>query len=318
MVIKTARKLGIILALAGNHVYAANDFYANPDSTAATWVKQNSNDSRAATIAASISSVPTARWFTGTSQATANLNSNVASYTTAAQNANKTPILIAYNIPGRDCSGGASSGGAVSATAYKQWIDDFISGIGARAALVILEPDAIADIECLSADKRVERVNLLSYSVSQFKSKAPAAQVYLDAGNANWKPASTMAKYLNDSGVKDAKGFALNISNFYMTNQTTSYGQQINALLASNYGYTKSMVIDTSRNGNGALSGNWCNPPGRKIGVTPQVITSTVTAVWAKVPGNSDGSSSPTADCHGGPAAGVFSPDLAIKLINGS
>lgn len=310
---------GMALCAAGmaGQALAANGYYVNPDSTAARWVEQHASDSRAALIKASIADVPTARWFTGSSQSTGALKHAVASYTTAAQAAEKVPILVAYNIPGRDCAGGASAGGASNAADYREWIGQFIGGIGARQALVILEPDAIADLGCLAADKQTERLALLQSAITAFASQAPAAKVYLDAGNAYWQPAATVAKALNQAGVKAASGFALNVSNYYTTAQSQAYAGQVNGALSGANGYTKPWLIDTSRNGKGANPGDWCNPSGRKLGVTPQALSSTVLAVWAKVPGNSDGASSPTTDCHGGPAAGVFSPALAVKLING-
>lgn len=308
----------IIVSLISSHAFSATIYYTNPDSTAATWIKNNAADSRAITIKNAIADKPMARWFTGTSQSTDNLTATITSYTTAAKNAGATPLLVAYNIPGRDCSGGASSGGAASAITYKQWIDNFIAGIGSRAAVVILEPDAIADADCLTSDKRTERFSLLNYAATAFSTKAPAAQVYIDAGNPNWLTAAKAGEYLNTAGVEKVTGFALNVSNFYTTEQNTTYGNSINSFLSSSYGFTKSFLIDTSRNGNGANPGDWCNPPGRKIGVTTNALTTNIMTAWVKVPGNSDGESSPTANCHGGPSAGTFSPDLAIKLINGN
>jgi endoglucanase len=307
----------VIFTLAQLDAYAGDAFYVNPGSSAAQWVKANPDDPRAAKIQSSIADVPAARWLTGTSQTTDKLTEIVSHYVAAADNVHKIPILVAYNLPGRDCSGGASAGGAANAADYRVWIDDFINGIGGRRAVVILEPDALADMECLSPAKRGERLDLFNYAVTGFKQRTPHADVYLDAGNAGWKPSGSMAGYLNAAGVKGARGFALNVSNFYTLDQSRAYGEAINATLSSEYGYTKSMVVDTSRNGNGARPGDWCNPPGRKIGARSQAVAENVLAVWVKIPGNSDGSSSSARNCHGGPAAGTFSPDLAVRLIDG-
>ncbi len=54
-----------------------------------------------------------------------------------------TPILVAYNIPYRDC-GLHSSGGASDGPAYRAWIAQMARGIGSAPAIVILEPDALA------------------------------------------------------------------------------------------------------------------------------------------------------------------------------
>ncbi|WP_248795580.1 glycoside hydrolase family 6 protein [Pseudomonas sp. MWU13-2105] len=241
---------------------ATDSFYVNPGSPAAQWVKQNSESPLSTKIQTSIASVPSAQWLTGTSQATDKLTDIISQYVGAADKAHKPPILVAYNLPGRDCSGGASAGGAANAVEYRDWIDRFINGIGDKPALVILEPDALADSECLTLPKRDERLELFNYAVSGFKQRAPLAEVYLDAGNSGWKPTATMAGYLNAAGVRNARGFALNVSNFYNLDQFRSYGDAINAKLSADYGYAKAMVIDTSRYGNGATPGDWCNPPG--------------------------------------------------------
>src|SRR5262245_55851484 len=44
-----------------------------------------------------------------------------------------------------------SGGGATSSAAYLWWIDAFRAGIGGAAAAVILEPDALALLDCLSS-----------------------------------------------------------------------------------------------------------------------------------------------------------------------
>lgn len=66
----------------------------------------------------------------------------VQSYTSAAQSAGKLPVLIAYNIPNRDCRS-YSAGGIGGGDAYKSWISSFASAIGNRPAIVVLEPDAL-------------------------------------------------------------------------------------------------------------------------------------------------------------------------------
>jgi endoglucanase len=53
------------------------------------------------------------------------------------------PVLVAYDVPGRDCSQ-YSAGGAPTGDAYKAWIDGFAAGLGGSSAVVILEPDGLA------------------------------------------------------------------------------------------------------------------------------------------------------------------------------
>lgn len=54
------------------------------------------------------------------------------------------------------------------------------------------------------------------------------------------------------SGLRQAHGFSLNVSNYLTTAENTAYGAAVNSDLGARYGYTKPFVVDTSRNGNGS------------------------------------------------------------------
>jgi endoglucanase len=132
--------------------------------------------------------------------------------------------------------------------------------------------------------------------------------VYLDGGHDAWQPASTMASRLQQAGVADAQGFALNVSNFRAQAGLIAYGQQTAAAIGVAH-----FVIDTSRNGLGpSPDGAWCNPPGRALGAKPGVAGDYRLDwnLWVKRPGESDGT------CNGGPAAGLFWPDYALGLAS--
>lgn len=284
-------------------------FYVDPDSNPAIWVRGHPADSRAAKIKNSIASKPMARWFGNWS---GSVGTAVATFVDAARAADKLPILVAYNIPGRDC-GSHSGGGAGSPEAYRTWISSFASGIGSRRAVVVIEPDALAQLDCMPADQRTIRIGLLQYAAREFKARAPNAVVYHDGGNASWIPADEMARRLNSAGVRDIRGFALNVSNYHTTADSNRYGAAVADALHNGFGYRKPFLVDTSRNGNGS-NGEWCNPPGRKLGTVSQNSASGAEMLlWIKVPGDSDG------NCGIAPGipAGQFSPDIATRLIDG-
>ncbi|MGP3915086.1 glycoside hydrolase family 6 protein [Nonomuraea sp. 10N515B] len=283
-------------------------FYVDPDSNPAIWVRNNSGDARAARIKSSISAKPMARWFGGWS---GDVRAAVSTYVAAANSADKLPVLVAYNIPGRDACGGHSGGGAGSESAYKTWISAFAAGIGNRPAVVIIEPDSLGDFGCMNDTAIQERNRMLTYATQQFRDKAPNTWAYLDAGNAGWVAAGTMAARLKNAGVGNIRGFAVNVSNYYPTAQSATYASSVNSSL----GGGAKWVIDTSRNGNGS-NGEWCNPAGRKLGVPTQQGGGggTEMLLWVKVPGDSDG------NCGIAPntPAGQFSPAIAIRLIDGT
>lgn len=276
-----------------------SNLYANPNSNAAQ-TATSSSDPTTKRVMTKLAATPTAFWFGDWNK---NVQSDVAAVTSAAASANKTPVLVAYNIPDRDCNG-YSSGGAPSAAAYQTWISGLAAGIGSHSAIVILEPDATAQATCLSSADQSTRYQLLQSAISTLKAN-PGTKVYLDAGNPTWVKAADMASRLNNAGISKADGFSLNVSNFIATSDNITYGHRLSALVGN-----KHFIIDTSRNGNGS-NGQWCNPSGRALGSAPTTSTGDPLVdylLWIKTPGESDGS------CNGGPAAGVWWPTYATTL----
>ena len=286
---------------------AASDFYLDPNNSALSWVQNNPADSRASTISSQIASQPSARWFGDWS---GDIASAAQQYASAAASAGKLPIMVAYNIPGRDC-GQYSAGGAASDADYQRWIANFSKGIGSNPAVLVLEPDALGLLtDCLSSAQQQDRLNLLAYAVSQFASNAPNTKVYLDAGHADWIAADEMASRLKSANIAQARGFALNTSNYIGTASNTAYGNAVVAALNLN----KRFVIDTSRNGNGAAPDSaWCNPAGRRVGAVSQMAPGTTgleMLLWVKLPGESDGN----CGIGAGSSAGEFLPQAAYQM----
>lgn len=216
------------------------------------------------------------------------------------------PVLVAYNIPHRDC-GSYSRGGSKTAAAYRKWIREFASGLAGREAVIILEPDALPAMKCLPAAGQKERLELIRDAVGVLK--AEGAAVYIDAGHSGWLRPEKVAPLLASAGIANADGFSLNVSNFRGTAENIAYGAKVSKLVGG-----KHMIIDTSRNGKGS-NGEWCNPRGRALGETPTVRTrhSLVDAfLWIKLPGQSDGT------CGGGPSAGKWWADYALELARGA
>jgi endoglucanase len=286
------RTVNIYMARSANPFAAAKlyvDPYSNAKKTANGWRASRPAD---AAQMDKIASQPQADWFGGWLP---DIYQAVNARTTTITNAGALPVFVAYNIPFRDC-GGYSSGGAAGPDAYRTWITNFASGIGARSAIVILEPDALAGLSCLSAADQQTRMQLIAYAVQVLKARS-GISVYIDAGHSGWQSAATMIARLKTAGIESADGFSLNVSNFIASSEARTYGELISAGVGG-----KHFVIDTSRNGQGA-NGEWCNPTGRGIGANPTANTGAPLVdafLWIKRPGESDGS------CSGGPAAGKW------------
>lgn len=281
--------------------------YVDPQSSAATWVRDNPKDGRSADIGAHIANQPAARWFGNWN---ADIGEAVGSYVGAAADAGRLPVLVAYNIPARDC-GQHSAGGAGSPGAYQDWIRAFAGGIGKREAVVVLEPDALPQLDCLDAAGKAVRLQLFRDAVAQFNTLAPRALVYLDIGNSDWLAPAEAAARLVKAGVATARGFSLNVSNYRTDAESSTYGIAVSNALQEQRGWGKPFVVDTSRNGAGPLGKEWCDPAGRKTGVAPRVRifgSQPEMTLWIKSPGEADGCAA---------AAGTFVPELAYKMIHG-
>ena len=219
------------------------------------------------------------------------------------------PVLVAYNIPDRDCSGGQSGGGAGSSDEYRDWIRRFSLGIAGRRTVVILEPDALADLGNCSPATQQERLGLIWDAVNVLKADELVA-VYIDAGHSHWMSAATAAERLNGAGIDVADGFSLNVSNFYPSPGEIAYGNAVSQMVGGRH-----FVVDTSRNGAGVDPSTWCNPPGMALGAWPSAGTHEPKVdafVWVKRPGESDG------QCSGGPPAGQWWAEYALGLAQGA
>ncbi|MFM9675373.1 glycoside hydrolase family 6 protein [Streptomyces brasiliscabiei] len=286
------------------------ELYRHPESQVLDWVRDHPDDPRGTAIETGIADRPAAVWFTDPTPATT--TSRVAAVASGGAARDQVPVLVAYAIPDRDC-GGASQGGAPSLTAYDAWIDAFAAGLGSDDVIVILEPDAIAQSDCLSADARADRFASLARAGRVIKAANHDARVYYDAGHSEWNTPAKQAALLRRAGAASpdgSDGVFSNVSNFNRTEAEVAYDRRVLDALGGPAGL--GAVIDTSRNGNGApAGGEWCDPAGRGLGRPPTLGTgeSRIDAyLWVKLPGESDG-------CRG--SAGAFSPGYAYELARG-
>jgi endoglucanase len=287
---------------AAENPLAGKRLYVDPESPARrqaeSWKKSRPED---AALLRRIADQPIAKWMGGWF---ADIRREVDQAVATMTRSGALPVFVAYNIPSQDC-GGHSAGGAKSADAYRRWIQGFAQGVKGRPAVVILEPDALAGMDCLDPAARDERVTLIREAVQALK--AQRSFVYIDAGNARWRRPEEMAKRLQQAGIAMADGFALNVANVEATTLSVSYGEKLSRLVGG-----KHFIVDTSRNGiPGTNPEDWCNPRGRALGTAPTTDTGhpLIDAyLWVKHPGQSDGT------CGGGPAAGSWWAEYALEL----
>jgi endoglucanase len=140
------------------------------------------------------------------------------------------PVFVPYNIPGRDC-GGYSAGGAQTTADYEAWISAIAGAIGTREAVIVLEPDALANLpsDCgydSTGQLTADRYTQIGYAIGALEA-LPSALVYLDAGHSEWHSVGDMAQRLVQAGVGGTQGFYLNVSNYQPTAQLTEFGTWI-------------------------------------------------------------------------------------------
>lgn len=179
-------------------------------------------------------------------------------------------------------------------------VTQLTSSAGSETVLLVVY--AIPGRDC---EGQGDRVGMLAQA-ARILSDA-GARVYLDVGHSNWLSAQEAARRLQQVGLDHAVGFALNVSNYQSTADSVAYAAAINQSL----GTTAHFIVDTSRNGNGAQD-TWCNPQGAALGESPRIVMddSGLDAVaWIKLPGESDGT------CNGGPAAGRWWQEMALRLV---
>jgi len=211
--------------------------YVNPVSTTLEAAAGLTGQARA--DAQLLGSFPSANWFTkGTP---AEVRAAVDAVVTAAAADGSVPVLVAYNLPFRDCAQ-YSAGGAADTAAYTAWIDAFADGVGGRDAVVILEPDGLGIIpwyttvngdqewcrpaELDAATAASDRFVQLNHAVDAFAALASTA-VYLDGTHSGWLGAGDAAHRLINAGVERADGFFLNASNYVATERLQKYGSWV-------------------------------------------------------------------------------------------
>lgn len=285
--------------------------YASPDgglSGSIAQLRANGQPAEAAALT-TIARTPAGIWAVGkTGEMSA-----IRSATLAANRVRAVPVIVAYNLPGRDACGRFSASSGPGPAGYERWIDQLAAAIGTGYDIVIVEPDALPDIVngCLSPAQAAQRYQLLGYAMSTLGS-LPHTRVYLDAGNPGmFADPARLVVPLERAGIGHGRGFSANVSNFYRTADVVAWSQRLERALGGGIG----AAIDTSRNGNGPYTGpdtpQWCNPPGRATGQAPRLNPGPAgidAYLWIKDPGASDG------PCNGGPPAGRYFPGYALQL----
>jgi endoglucanase len=211
---------------AGRTLAPGTRFFVPPPDAGA--VKQGlqlalKGDLRDALLLGKMEATPQAVWFDGGTPAQVQQQVRQTMLEAALERA--VPVLVAYDIPGRDCAQ-YSAGGALDKASYLAWIDGFAQGIGSGQAVVLLEPDSLGLLpsSCGSSSfTDADRYAELNGAVARLEQQ-PGASVYLDGTHSAWLAVKDAAQRLVTAGVQQAQGFFLDVSNYQFTSNLQEYG----------------------------------------------------------------------------------------------
>ena len=190
-----------------------------------------------ALLIAAMEATPQAVWLTGNTPA--QTASTVATTLREANFQRAVPIFVLYNIPGRDC-GSYSAGGAENTADYDAWIDAIAGAIGNQKVVILLEPDAIADLpsDCGYDPTQVNvpeavanRYAQINYAITRLEQQ-PKTSVYIDAGNSHWQAVPVITQRLITAGVQQAQGFFSNVSNYNLSTYESKFDTWVSACMA--------------------------------------------------------------------------------------
>jgi cellulose 1,4-beta-cellobiosidase len=243
-------------------------------------------------------------------------------------------VFVIYNLPDRDCHANASHGELHAASGgletYKTaFIDKIAAAFKARPdqrIVAIVEPDSLPNIATNLSDPRCAAAEMgyrdgTAYAIAQLA--APNVSLYLDTGHSGWlgwpdnqrRTAQVFRQVLDAAGGAHLiRGFASNVANYSVLDEATelfdyqgnptrderTFQAQLSATYAAAGIPNVAWLVDTGRNGVGGIRhqwGYWCNNRGAGLGERPRAdpAPGIDAYYWVKPPGESDGTSDPTA-----------------------
>lgn len=321
-------------APAGVNPFAGTELYVNPAYALKVASTRAAHPDRSRELS-ELERAPTALWLdniAAVAELPARLEEVVARAKSTGRS--QLPVLVVYNLPNRDCSAKSSAGElSIDADGERRYRSEFIDPIAAAVAAhpdqrvaVILEPDSLANLVTnLGIPKCHVSQHVYASSVAYAISKLsmPHVFIYLDSAHAGWlgwdgnrtKMAEVVRQVLTMAGGLDRiSGFATNVSNYTPLEgddgrrlepsnpcpNELSFVEKMSQAYAAKGMAGKGFVVDTGRNGRSGIRsrwGNWCNISGAGIGERPRAAPRPLVHAyfWVKPPGDSDGTSDPSA-----------------------
>jgi endoglucanase len=194
---------------------------------------------------------PRAQWL-GWWWKVAQVRAGTAATVTAAQNGNPNVLteFVTFELhPWEEklAAGGPWYGptdGSWNVRSDEAWYRNMAAGIGTARALVIVQVDLPFALK--APGTAPERIDTYAAHVL---SANPDTTVYIDGGTFGWMTPKNAASLLIRNGIRYARGFALDDTDYDPTATEDRYGAQVVAALAKRGVTGKHFIVDTDENG---------------------------------------------------------------------
>jgi endoglucanase len=143
-----------------------------------------------------------------------------------------------------------SGNGQWNVAASERWYQGLAAGIGDARALVILQIDL--PFAAQTPNRQPETID--SYG-TKVLSAHPHTTVYIDAGAYGWLSPEQQGALLISNGIRHARGFSINDTQYGSLSQELGYGAQIIDYLKHRGITGKHFIVNTGQNGQPYLAG---------------------------------------------------------------
>jgi len=147
------------------------------------------------------------------------------------------------------------------AASYRDWIDKAAAAIGNAHVALVLQPDGPLALYQDPATSRVS--SLIEYSAEKL-SALPNTSVYIEIGASDWPygrdGVKNVMKFLMHSGIKDARGIALNGTHFTATPLDIQRSADVIEALRARGITGKGAIINTANSGHPWIFGDYVGP----------------------------------------------------------
>lgn len=151
--------------------------------------------------------------------------------------------------------GSWSGQGQWNVPAAERWYKGLAEGIGAARALVILQVDLP-----FAARTRNQQPETIDAYGTKILSANPHTTVYIDAGAYGWLSRAQQGALLISNGIRHARGFSVNDTQYGSMSQELEYGEQIVTYLVQHGITGKHFLVNTAQNGQPYLAGQVSGP----------------------------------------------------------